>query len=183
MDGVGEIDRRRAPRQRDQAALGGEAKHLIVEELELGVLEEPFRIVAGERLDRLPQAAVGPAFADARPLRADAALLVDGVRGDAVFRHLVHLVRADLQFDALAPRPNDGGVDRSIIVLLRRRDIVLESPGHRGPGRVRNPDRRVAVGHRVDQDSEPIDVRQLLEGDRAALHLSSRSNRAPSAGP
>ena len=56
VDGVGEVDRGRAARQRDQPALGGEAEDLVLEQLELGVLEELLRRVAlGEHLDRAPQ--------------------------------------------------------------------------------------------------------------------------------
>ena len=40
VDGIGEVDRRRAARQGDQLALGREAEHLVLEHLELGVLEE-----------------------------------------------------------------------------------------------------------------------------------------------
>src|SRR5690606_34956176 len=40
MDGIGEIDRGRAARQRNQLALRCEAEHLILEQLELGVLEK-----------------------------------------------------------------------------------------------------------------------------------------------
>src|SRR5258708_9595827 len=39
MDGIREVDPRRAARQRDQIALGREAEHLAPEPLELGVLE------------------------------------------------------------------------------------------------------------------------------------------------
>ena len=44
VDRIGEIDRRRLARQRDQLALWGETEHLVVEQFELGVLEEFFRI-------------------------------------------------------------------------------------------------------------------------------------------
>ncbi len=60
---VGEIERRRAPRQRDEAALGREAEHLVLEQLELGVLEKLLRIGAFEkRLHQAPQPHVGAAF-------------------------------------------------------------------------------------------------------------------------
>ena len=94
------------------------------------------------------------------------------MRGDAVFRHLVHLVGADLQLDPLAARPDHGRVDRTIVVLLRRRDIVLEAPRHARPGRMSDADRRVAVSDRVDENAKAVNVGQLLEGDRAPLHLA-----------
>ena len=43
VHGVGEVDRRRAARQGDQLALGREAEHLVLEQLQLGVLQELFR--------------------------------------------------------------------------------------------------------------------------------------------
>ena len=44
MDRIGEVDRRRAARQRDQAPLRREAEDLVVEQLELGVLEKFLRV-------------------------------------------------------------------------------------------------------------------------------------------
>ena len=69
MDGIGEVDRRRAARQRDQIALGREAEHLVLEHLELGVLEEFLRVGRVlEDVEQLAQPAVLPAVgARARP--------------------------------------------------------------------------------------------------------------------
>ena len=102
MDGIGEIDRRRPARQRDQPALRREAENLVLEELELGVLEEFFRRVAmGDLLDRLPQPGIGAALGRQPVAIVGDAVLVERMRGDAVFGDLVHLARADLQLDAL----------------------------------------------------------------------------------
>ena len=61
---IGEIDRRRAARQRDQTPLRGEAEHLIVEQFELGMLQELFgRIALGEHFDGAPQPLIGAALA------------------------------------------------------------------------------------------------------------------------
>ena len=94
------------------------------------------------------------------------------MRGDPVFGDFVHLVGANLQFDALAAGPDDRRVDRAVVVLLRRRDIVLEAPRHARPGRVRDADRSVTVGDGVDEDAKAVDIGELLERDRAALHLA-----------
>ncbi len=136
------------------------------------MLEELFRIVACQRLDRLPEAAIGAALAGVDRLGAAVAILVERVRGDAVFGDFVHIVGADLQLDALAAGADDGGVDRAIVVLLRRRDVVLEAAGHVRPGGVGDADGGVAVGDGVDEDAEAVDVGELLEGDRIALHLA-----------
>src|SRR5262249_48706417 len=103
--------------------------------------------------------------------RADT-VLVERMGGDAVFGDLVHLVGADLQFDALFARPDHGGVDRTVVVLLGRRDVVLEAAGHDRPSGVDDAERLIALGERLHDDAEPDDVGELLEADRLALHLA-----------
>ena len=76
------------------------------------------------------------------------ALLVLPVRGDALLGDPVHLVGADLDLDALAPRTDDRRVERLVHVGLGQRDVVLEAPRHRRPLRVHDAERRVAVGSR-----------------------------------
>jgi hypothetical protein len=122
------------------------------------VLEEPLRVVGGQRLDRLPEAAIGATLAGVDRLRMTLGVLVERMRGDAVFGDLVHVVSADLQLDALAGGADHGGVDRAVVVLLRRRDVVLEAAGHRRPGRVGDADGGVTVGDGVDEDAESVDV-------------------------
>ena len=148
---IGEVDGRRAAGQGDEAALGREAEDLVVEELELRVLEELLRIVAlGQKVDGAPQPLIGAAFLGEARIVVDA-FLVEGVRRDAVFRHLVHVHGADLQLDALAAGPDHGGVDRAVVVLLRGRDVVLvaaRAPSaswygrRRAPGSIRRRSRR-----------------------------------------
>ena len=64
VDGVGEVDRGRAARQRDQAPLGREAEHLILKQFELGVLEESSESSLASASIDLPQSAIGAALAD-----------------------------------------------------------------------------------------------------------------------
>ena len=60
VHGVGEVDRRGIARQGDQPPLRREAEHLILEQLELGVLQEFLGIVALEQgVDQAPQPDVG----------------------------------------------------------------------------------------------------------------------------
>ena len=171
MHRIGKVDADRLARQGDQAALGREAIDLVGEQLELGVLEEFFRIGAvGERLHRIAQPGIGPALVlEARKLGA---VLVERVRGDAIFRDLVHRAGADLHFDALAARADHGRVDRAVVIGLGRRNIVLEALRHGRPGGVDDTDRAVAVGKAVDDHTKADNVGQLLEGDRLALHLA-----------
>ncbi len=94
------------------------------------------------------------------------------MRGDAVFGDLVHVAGADLQLDALLAGPDHGGVDRAVVVLLWRRDVVLEPRRHHRPGGVDDAERLVALGHRLHHDAEADDVRELLEAHGLALHLA-----------
>src|SRR3546814_10277472 len=99
MNSIGEIHRRRAAWQRDHRALRGEAEHLVLEHLQLGVLQELLGVVGViEDVEQLAHPAVLPAF----DLRA--VLLVYPVGGYAVLGHLMHVVRADLPLDAMPLR-------------------------------------------------------------------------------
>ncbi len=170
---IGEVDRRGPARQRDQLALRREAEHLVVEQFELGVLEELLRIGAvRQQLDGSAQPGIGLRFARQHLGRRPGAVLVQRMRGDAVFGDLVHLLGADLQLDALLPGPDHGRVDRAVVVLLGRRDVVLEAARHHRPGGVDDAERLIAVGHRLHDHAEADDVGELLEADRLALHLA-----------
>ena len=97
MNGIGKIDRRCAPRQRDQLALGREAEHLILEHLELGVLEELLGV--GGLVEDIDEAAQPGVL---RRIGRRAALLVNPMGGDAALGLVLHLRGPDLDFDALA---------------------------------------------------------------------------------
>ena len=126
MHRIGEIDRRRAARQRDQIALRGEGEDLVLEHLELGVLEELLGVRGVlEDVEQLAQPAILP------PVDPAGLLLVDPVRGDAEFGDLVHVAGADLHLDALPLGPDHAGVQRAVIVRLRGRDVVLEAARER----------------------------------------------------
>ena len=99
------------------------------------------------------------------------AFLVAPVRGDAELGVLVHLVRADLDFDGLAFRPDHRGVQRAIVVRLRLRDVVVELPRHRRPQVVHDAERGVAVLHVVDEHAHRAHVVKRFEADALALHL------------
>ncbi len=144
MDRVGEVDRRRAARQRDQAPLRREAEDLIVEQLELGVLEEFLRVAFGEIGDRAAQPGESAAFRRETALVRREPVLVERMGRDAELGDLVHLLGADLQFDALARRPDHGRVQRAVIVLLRHGDVVLEAARHHRPARMHDAERAVA---------------------------------------
>ncbi len=92
--------------------------------------------------------------------------------GHAVLGDVVHGTRANLQLDALMTRTDDGGVDRLVVVLLGRGDVVLEASRYRSPGGVRHAEHAVAVVDRVDDDAEGVDVGELLQADLLVGHLA-----------
>src|SRR5262249_21029300 len=100
------------------------------------------------------------------------ALLVAPVRGNAELGHLVHLAGADLHLDPLALGPDYARVQRAVLVGFRRRDVVLEPPGHHGVVAVDHAERVVALLDSVDHDTEGHDVGELLEAHILALHLA-----------
>ena len=138
------------------------------------MLEEFLGTVAmREQIERFLQPAEGAAFLGEllAAMRADR-VLVERVRGDAEARDLMHFGGANLKFDALVARTDHGRVDRTIVVLFRRRDVILEAAGDVRPLRMHDAERAIAILHRADDDPKAEDVGQLLEGDRLALHLA-----------
>ena len=172
------------PRQRDQLALGREAEHLVVEQLELGVLEELLRIGAlRQQLDGAAQPRIGAGFARQHLGRRAGVVLVERVRGDAVFGDLVHLPGADLQLDALLARTDHGGVDRAVVVLLGGRDVVLEAARHHRPGGVHDAERLVALGERSPRSRGSRRCRRAARSRPTCAPSCARSNRRACAGP
>ena len=123
VDGVGEIDRRGAARQRLDLAARGEAVDLFGIEVDLQVLDELLRIAHFLLpLDQLPQ----PAEVLLVALRADAPFLVLPVRGDAFLGDPVHVDGADLHLERQAAVAHHRGVQRLVAVGPRHRDEVLD---------------------------------------------------------
>src|SRR6185437_16564542 len=63
-------------------------------------------------------------------------------------------------------------MDRAIVVLLGRRDIILETPGHDRPAGMDDAERLIALRHGADDDAEAEHIGELLEADCLALHLA-----------
>ena len=90
---------------------------------------------------------------------------------------------ADLQFDALLAGADDRGVERAIVVLLRRRDVVLEARRDHRPGRVHDAERVVALLDRVRRARGSRRCRTAARSRSTCAPSCARSNRAASAGP
>ena len=166
VDGIGKIERRRTARQRDEPSLRREAENLIVEEFEFGVLEKFFRVLRFEqRRNHHPQPAIGTVVTFAVAGLGIVAvsgpvllILIERVSGNAVFGRPMHLVRSDLQFDALVARPVNGRMDRLVVVALRRRNVILEAARNGAPRRMHDAEHAVAVFDRVDDDAKSVNV-------------------------
>ena len=105
------------------------------------------------------------------PVHPACALLVDPVRGDAVFRDLVHLAGADLHFDALPFGPEHARMQGAVAVGFGRADVILEAIRDDRVGTVDHTQRSVTLLHGVDDDAETHDVRELLEAHFLVPHL------------
>src|SRR5262249_25644833 len=77
-----------------------------------------------------------------------------------------------LKLDSLVARSDHGGVDRTVLILLGSRDIVLEASRYHRPRGMDNAERLIALREALDDDPEAVDVGELLESDRLALHLA-----------
>ena len=113
MDGIGEIHGRCAPGQVDKIAPGGKAEHLVLEHFQLGVLQKLLRFLGVlQNVQKFAQPTVLGTGGVAR------ALLIVPMGGDAVFADVIHFGRANLQFDALAFRAENPGMERAVTVGL-----------------------------------------------------------------
>jgi hypothetical protein len=156
----------------DQTALWRETENLVPEQFKLGVFKEFLRLIAlGNVRDGVAKPGIGTALAGQAFAVGNQAVLVERVRGNAEFGDAVHVEGADLQFDALLLGPDNGGVERAVIVLLGRGDIVLETARHHAPGRMDDAQGAVTILLRLNQDPEAENIGQLFKSDGFALHL------------
>ena len=128
MDGVSEIDGRRAARQPHDRALRREHVDLVGEEIRLDGLEEFLGVRRALHFHE-PRQPLARALLGA--VRVLVERLVLPVRRDAALGHLVHAFGADLHLERQAVRPEQRRVQRLVAVDARNRDVVLEPPRHR----------------------------------------------------
>lgn len=175
MHRIGEIKGRCARRKRNQVALRREAIDLVGEHLELGVLEEFVRIAAlvedfhegTQAFQRITAGGLGRVA-----VVGIGRVLVAPVGRHAALGHRFHLLGTNLQLDAHILRPDDRGVQRTIIVRLGQGDEVAEAFRHAAPGLVDHAEGAIAVVRRLDDQAEGIDVGDFLEGEPLALQLA-----------
>ena len=159
------VDRRRALRQLEERALGGERKDTILVDRHARMLEQFLGIMAGvDNFDQVAQ----PADLPIRLVR----LLVCPMRGQPEFVGLVHIACPDLHLHAHRFAVDERGVEASVPVGLGRRDIVLEPSGQELPSRVKDTQSAVTISLVLGNDPERHDVGHLLERDVAFGHLA-----------
>jgi len=100
-----------------------------------------------------------------------AAFLVAPVRGDAELGMIVHVEGADLDFQRAVFGADDGGMQRTVVVALGLRDVVVELARNRLPQVVHQAEDRVAVDLMPDQHAHRANVVQLLETQPLPPHL------------
>ena len=95
---------------------------------------------------------------------AFAAFLVLPVGGNAVLSLLVHFAGADLHLKGDALVPDDGGVQALVAVGLGGGNIVLEAVGQRVVHIMDEAKGAVALGQRIQNYPDRIDIIDLVEG-------------------
>ena len=168
VDPVGEVERRGARRQVLDVALGGEDEDLVLEDVELDPLDELLGV--GDLALPVHQLAQ-PGELGVVVALGPRALLVAPVGRDPDLAHGVHRVGPDLDLERLAVEGDDGRVEALVAVRLGDRDVVVELAGDRLPEAVDDAEGGVAVADLVDEEADRVDVVDLAEGRRLALHL------------
>lgn len=114
MNCIGKINRRRAARQADHLAFRGEAENLVMEHVELDLFQKFLRCIAifhpvhqlGKPVERI----------NGKGVLAPPSALIGPMGGDAGFRHLMHLPRADLHFHPAGTAAENRGVKTAIAI-------------------------------------------------------------------
>src|SRR5579872_2050300 len=176
VDEIGEIERCGPGRQLFHVAVGREDKDLLLVEYVAfhGFDRTTGRLFAGRLKLLLPLLELPhPALERARlGGGAVAYVFVVPVHRDAILRHLMHLVRTDLDFGQTVVQAEDGRMQRLVAIRLGRRDEVLDAPVFGSPQPVDMTEREVAVCHSIYEDAEGehiIEIREVVAA--AALHL------------
>ena len=174
---VGEVDRRRAGGQGDQAPFRREDVHLVLAKVGLQVQHEvvgvgqvllpvddavqPVAVVLGVRVDRRRR----------RRRFQHRALLVGPVGRHPKLGLAVHFTGADLHLDRLAAGPDDRRVQRLVQVELGHGDVVPEPTGDRPPQGVDGAECGVGVRLVGDDDPHAHQVVDLVEAPTSDHHL------------
>ncbi|RMO04789.1 hypothetical protein ALQ48_06206 [Pseudomonas coronafaciens pv. zizaniae] len=167
---ISEVHRSGAFWQLHDSAFRRENVNLVRKQVDLDAFNELQRVAGTllhfkHTLDPLPGAGVS----------AFGLLVVTGfvqpVRGDPVIGHLFHFTSADLDFDRHAMHAEQRGMQRLIAVGLGDRDVILETAGQRLVQIMYSTQHAVTGIDLVDDDTERINVHDLVESAALAAHL------------
>src|SRR5438552_3968453 len=114
--------------------------------------------------------------ARARPVTTSVSQAAGGVCSLAVITATSSPLKSSETSGAVRPLTRQptavhGRVQRAVVVLLGRRDVILEAAGHERPFGVDDAECPVAILLGIHQHAEGEDVGKLLEGDLLLLGL------------
>ena len=98
--------------------------------------------------------------------------LVFVMGADTIFSFIMHLVRSDLHFNNFALWPDHCGMQRAITVRLWRCDIIIKLMRDTFKSTVHETQGRIAITHRIHQDTNRPNIINLREIDLFTLHFS-----------
>ncbi len=169
VDPVSEIDHRGALGKIEQVSLGRKDVDRVGKQVLFNAVEKLLRIL--QVLLPFEELAQPGESLHVVELKIFDFFLVAPMGRDAFFRHPMHVLCADLDFHALAVRPDHRRVQRLIHIGLRQRDVIFEAPGHGLPLRVDHPERLVALSDGVYQNAERDEIVNLIVEKVLRLHL------------
>ena len=156
MNGISKINRRCAFRKLDHIALWRKAKHFIRIHLELHGLKKIKMVMIGiklrdQRVNPLKGIHGEWVFtAHAIPIRP--------MGRHAAFRNIMHLLGADLHFNALTVSAGNGGMNRPIPVGFWLANIIFKSTRHGPPALMDNSQHAITIGFTLGEDPKPINI-------------------------
>ena len=171
MYAIGEVNRCRALRQVDDAALRRHDIDGVVERGALELLDPVCRVgdLVAPRQE-LPQPGNLVVIRRIGPGRR-AAFLVAPVGGDAHLGVPVHLLGANLHFKRPAVLGQHGSMQGAVMVALRMRNVIVEFAVNRLPQRMHDTQCRIAIAHLVKNDAQRPHVINFGELDILLAHL------------
>ena len=180
VNGVGEVNRRRTGRQRNDVALRCEGVDVLRTDLVAQAVEKFIRVLdvllPVHQLTQPRHLVDFTAVADFRspgpgsPKSSCSAapVLVLPVGCDTELCPAVHFAGANLNFNRLAVRADHSRVQTLVHVELRHRNVVLEATGNRTPVRVDKAKNRIAFADGFNQHAhahEVVDVFEIVAAD------------------
>ena len=162
VDAEGEVNGGGVDGHVEDVALGGEDEDLLAEEVHADGTEE---VAGGDGVGRPVEKLPAKVFESFGLGDLFGAFFIRPVRGDAELGDFVHVAGADLDFDGVAARANDFGMEALVAIRLGSSDVVAEEALHGQEERMGVAESAVAVIFGLDDNSDRDEVKDLLEWD------------------